>query len=38
MPGVFLIEGDRVLAEHVHRRISDRPDYVALAGAAGAIR
>jgi hypothetical protein len=30
-PGVFLVQGDRILAEYRHRTPADRPDYVALA-------
>ena len=30
MPGVFLVQHDRVLAEYRHRTPADRPDYVAL--------
>lgn len=33
-PGVFLIKGDRVLAEFRHRTPADRPDYVTLAHSA----
>jgi hypothetical protein len=29
-PGVFLLHGDRVLAEYRHRTPADRPDYLAL--------
>ena len=29
-PGVFLVHGDRVLAEYRHQSPSDRPDYLAL--------
>jgi hypothetical protein len=29
-PGVFLVKGDRVLAEYRHQTPADRPDYVAL--------
>lgn len=31
LPGVFVVQGDRVLAEYRHRSPADRPDYVALA-------
>jgi peroxiredoxin len=30
LPGVFVLHGDRILAEYRHRSPSDRPDYVAL--------
>ena len=30
LPGVFLVQQDRVLAEYRHRSPADRPDYVAL--------
>ena len=30
LPGVFVIHGDRVLAEYRHRTNADRPDYLAL--------
>jgi hypothetical protein len=30
LPGVFLVQGDRVLAEYRHRLPADRPDYLAL--------
>lgn len=33
-PGVFLIKGDRLLAEYRHRTPADRPDYVALVRSA----
>lgn len=33
MPGVFLVQGDRILRAYRHRQPSDRPDYVALAQA-----
>jgi hypothetical protein len=29
-PGVFLVQGDRVLTEYRHRTPADRPDYLAL--------
>ena len=29
-PGVFLVQGDRILSEYRHRTPADRPDYVAL--------
>lgn len=29
-PGVFVVQGDRILAEHRHRTPADRPDYAAL--------
>lgn len=31
MPGVFLVQGGRILREFRHRTPADRPDYVALA-------
>ena len=31
LPGVFVIQGDAVLAEYRHRSPADRPDYLALA-------
>jgi hypothetical protein len=31
MPGVFLVQGDRILRASRHRQASDRPDYVGLA-------
>jgi hypothetical protein len=34
LPGVFVVEGDRVLAEYRHRSPADRPDYLALIAAA----
>lgn len=30
LPGVFLVQHDRILAEYRHRTGADRPDYVAL--------
>ena len=30
LPGVFLVQGDRILAEFRHRTGADRPDYLAL--------
>ena len=30
LPGVFLVQNDRVLAEFRHRSPADRPDYLAL--------
>jgi hypothetical protein len=33
MPGVFLIDGCKVIREYRHRTPADRPDYTALAGA-----
>jgi hypothetical protein len=35
-PGVFLVHGDRVLAEYRHRTPADRPDYLALVRARSA--
>jgi hypothetical protein len=34
MPGVFLVQGDRVVAEYRHRTPADRPDYVSLVRSA----
>jgi thiol-disulfide isomerase/thioredoxin len=34
MPGVFLMQHDRVMAEYRHRTPADRPDYIALLRAA----
>ena len=31
MPGVFVLEGERIVAEFRHRSVADRPDYLALA-------
>jgi len=33
LPGVFLVQHDRVLAEYRHRSPADRPDYLALVGS-----
>ena len=33
-PGVFLVQGDRILSEFRHRSPADRPDYVALVRSA----
>ena len=33
-PGVFLVQGDRILAEYRHRTPADRPDYVAIVRSA----
>ena len=30
LPGVFVVQGDRILAEYRHRTPADRPDYVRL--------
>ena len=30
LPGVFVVQGDRILAEYRHQSPADRPDYVAL--------
>lgn len=30
MPGVFVVDQGRAVASHVHRRVSDRPNYLAL--------
>ncbi|HYB97295.1 MAG TPA: SelL-related redox protein [Vicinamibacterales bacterium] len=32
-PGVFVLKGDRILAEHRHKTPADRPDYLALVDA-----
>ena len=37
LPGVFLVQHDRILAEYRHRSPSDRPDYVALVRSGGAV-
>ena len=37
LPGVFLVQQDRILAEYRHRSPSDRPDYVALVRSGGAV-
>lgn len=34
LPGVFLVQRDRILAEYRHRSPADRPDYVALVRSA----
>jgi hypothetical protein len=34
LPGVFVVEGDRVRAEYRHRTGADRPDYLALVQSA----
>ena len=34
LPGVFVVQGDAILAEYRHRAPSDRPDYATLARAA----
>ena len=34
LPGVFVVQGDRTLAEYRHRSPADRPDYLALVRAA----
>ena len=34
MPGVFVVQHDRVLAEYRHRTPADRPDYLALVRSA----
>jgi hypothetical protein len=31
MPGVFLLENSRIIAEYRHQTAADRPDYAALA-------
>lgn len=38
LPGVFLVQGGRVLAEYRHSSPSDRPDYLALVRSAAAVR
>jgi hypothetical protein len=35
LPGVFLVQKDRVLAEYRHQSPADRPDYVALVRSVG---
>lgn len=37
LPGVFLVQGDRVLAEYRHSSPSDRPDYLALVRSAAIV-
>jgi hypothetical protein len=34
LPGVFLVQGDRVLAEYRHRSPADRPNYLSLVRSA----
>ena len=34
LPGVFLVQGDRVIASYRHRSPADRPDYLALVRSA----
>ena len=34
LPGVFIVQGDRILAEYRHRSNADRPDYLALVRSA----
>jgi peroxiredoxin len=34
LPGVFVVQGDRILAEYRHRSPADRPDYVSLVRSA----
>ena len=36
LPGVFLVQRDRVLAAYRHRSPADRPDYIALVHSANA--
>jgi len=38
MPGVFVLDGGRVVEEFRHRTAADRPDYVAMAARAGNAR
>jgi hypothetical protein len=38
LPGVFLVQGDRILSEYRHRSNADRPDYLALVRAVPAPR
>lgn len=38
LPGVFLVQGDRILNEYRHRSNADRPDYLALVRALPARR
>lgn len=37
LPGVFLVQRDRILAEYRHRTGADRPDYLALVRSAQAL-
>ena len=38
LPGVFVVQRDRLLAEYRHRSPADRPDYVALVRSADPLR
>jgi hypothetical protein len=38
LPGVFLVQYDRLLAEYRHRSPADRPDYIALIRSADPLR
>ena len=38
LPGVFLVQGDRILAEYRHRSNADRPDYLSLVRGVPALR
>jgi hypothetical protein len=38
LPGVFVVQGNEVLAEYRHRSPADRPDYLALVRSAGTRR
>jgi hypothetical protein len=38
LPGVFVVQGERILAEYRHRSPADRPDYVSLVRAAQSRR
>ncbi|HEX6164598.1 MAG TPA: SelL-related redox protein [Vicinamibacterales bacterium] len=38
LPGVFVVQGDRILSEYRHRSNADRPDYLALVRSAAAQR
>ena len=38
LPGVFVVQGDRILAEFRHRTGADRPDYLALVRSAAAVK
>lgn len=35
LPGIFIVQGDRILAEYRHRSPADRPDYLGLVRSVG---
>jgi AhpC/TSA family len=35
LPGIFVVQQDKILAEYRHRSPADRPDYLALVGGLG---